>query len=606
MKTLILILIFSAKIFSAECDIAKLTNDCRVFDSAPAQITLPDGTSFPNPRAKLKSGGIGEAKEMSTPMGTGSRGDYNAHIALAEEDIKLKAKLSKALNSEKKITEEFKMFLLTPQPTNYFWGVVKQTDGKYVVGDKPMINTVMAPWPPNGPNQKFSQVPIKDFLELLNSDQISQNTKKEISKMFEHHQKTQALYQGQNIYAGNVEKKPDLAELAKIQKRKDRVQELFKISKDAFSKVFDKNGASADNEALRETIASLNFKFESEVSDDHKSTCKHGPNAYYDQITHTFVICDSILNYPDNQLVGIIGHEMGHSLGACSLSKGLDVVSPNILKSFIQNRSINGNDSDQAILNYVNQNLSENKVARLLNNVTLSPAFIVAAERAQLSTKKIKEIPLDANPLTKAKECLIKNSNFREVDQEDADKITENVTNVFNSHAFPVSPADKKDLQKRVDKYHACIGGVGKESETEEAMADVWGAIVMEEYLAENPPTDDLARLSLFSFFSESFCSQYREKPSFGLPIRHTNFSLYQLKQMSEMGHAQQQQNLKLKHPPNEKRLNHVYMSSPSIAKALKCDNGKNSACLDMVRNYSKYPPQSSTPGSNSSVKEVR
>ena len=53
MKAFFFLSVFSTLAQAADkpvCDVSKLTLDCRIFDSAPAEIKLSDGTAFPNPR----------------------------------------------------------------------------------------------------------------------------------------------------------------------------------------------------------------------------------------------------------------------------------------------------------------------------------------------------------------------------------------------------------------------------------------------------------------------------------------------------------------------------------------------------------------------------
>lgn len=564
-----------------------LTRDCRIFDSSPSEIVLPDGTSFPNPRRPQVDNG-----PVFPTQAVYSASMIETANKTASETIQARARLAKYLSAEKDISEDFRMNLLSDPQLGILMGVDLDRDGNFITPPYLMQGPLLIKffWPPNGNQQKYQDVDISQLIEFLNSKRLSSKTKNELKTVLQLQKKTTSLYGSVNTEAQEAVQKQKMEKEAFLQKRRARAVALIAVAKRSFDKIFNSNSSQKDAQSLKATIDNLNFKFEDELTPDLKKECANGPNAFYYPPLHTFVICNSILNYPDNQLVGIIGHEMGHSISSCNLTLGLDKVDPTMLDSLIEKPTINGNSGDLNQLIEIKGNLPSNLAVRISNDYIMSDTFVKYADSVQLYTPIVKKIKKEDYPLASAKQCIVNNSKFRDVSKIDAKKLTDGTAKIFNERGSKISAADLVDLQERNEKLIECTGGLDKVSETDEAISDMWGSLAMEEYLTENPPKTDLERFSLYSFFGSSYCAEHTEKANYVTQIRPQQLSLNQLKAVAKTGEFQKQDRFSRRHPTTEVRLNDVYFSMPKIAQSLGCGVGKNSECFDKLKNFARAP----------------
>ncbi|MCK6597341.1 MAG: hypothetical protein L6Q37_03185 [Bdellovibrionaceae bacterium] len=583
-----------------ECDVSRLTKDCRLFDASPAEITLPDGTFFSNPRSP---------KINSNPYSTNSsdyKGSQNSGIildkkkteelnTLASDLIQARSRLAKALNSEKDMSEDFRMSLLADPTSTLFFNLKVDTNGKLTTFSPLSSTQIKFFWPPNGKKQKYQDISISDLIDFLNSDKVSKKTQKEIANVFNLQNKVNMAYNYSNAISPAEEATKNQQAQIFQKMRKNRTLELIDIAKRSFQKIFDQNASHKHNKVLKETIETLKFKFEDEVPKElSKSGCADGPNAFYYPTLHTFVICNSILNYPDNQLVGIIGHEMGHSISSCSLSLGLDKIDPEMLDSFLIKPSINTNPMDKKTLYEIKSSLPNDKIVRINNDYIMSKSFVEYATEVQLYTPLVKKIDKEDYPFNSAKECIVKNSKLRDTSIEDTTQLTRKTSEMFKKSGTTLNVDDQQSLQNRNNQFMECLGGFDKASETAEAMSDMWGSIAMEEYLIENPPKTDLEKLSLYSFFGSNYCRSHYEKQKFPIQTRTQKFSLLELKSIALTGVSMDMKHLNRNHPLDEVRLNDIYFSMPKIAESLGCSPGKNSECFEKIKNFSRISQKNS------------
>lgn len=601
---------------AVECDVTQLTRDCRLFDSAPSEIVLPDGTSFPNPRKPKTESAINDS---SGPFGYGAvvldQKAIDAQNLLLGEMVQVKSRLASVLNKEKNLSEDFKMNLLS-DPLGSLFRVDMDSNGRFVKfpNMSPDQNKVKFFWPPDGkPSSSYQDIALDDLVGFLNSKNLSVETRAELKRVVDLQKKYNGIFNDYSKRQVEVDQQKQKDRSEQLKKRKVKARELIDVAKKAFKKVFDANSNQGHASDLKITLEKLTFKFEDEVPESvKKKSCANGPNAFYHPPLHTFVICDSILNYPDNQLVGIIGHEMGHSIGSCSLSLGLDLVDPKMLASFVTRPSANASMVDNLVLDKVHSALPSNNAVRIGNDFFMSEAFMKYADSVKLYTPLAQKIPNENYPFASARDCIVSNSKFRQVSPDDGVKMTKKTVEVFKEQGIDFSDADKKSLLERNNRSVECLDGFDHVSETEEAIADMWGSLAMEEYLTQKPAQTEIEKLSLYSFFGSNYCSSYIEKPVYTSTVRPQQFSLSALRTIAQTGRMQEQQRMNREHPPAEVRLNDVYFSLPKIAKSLGCDPGKNIDCFEKLRNFSKYqaaaskvPPKGSN-GENQNMIEVQ
>ncbi len=590
MKTFFFLGISSLLVHAADkpaCDVSVLTRDCRIFDSYPAEIKLSDGTSFPNPRhPKTDPQGMGMGMGMGMKPDPAKMEEYdNSSMRL----IQARRQLAKALSSEKKMTSEFQMNVLTDPHFVFFSFINFDKNGKLSKKQNMLNMPVKFLWPPNGNQQNFQTVSIDDMVEFMNSENVSLQTRRALKDVIELQIKSHSILAGaySNPASNEALNSQQEQQKAHMQQRRDKAKELFDVAKNSFKKNFERNASNKNKRALNQTIDDLTIKFEDEIPSDLRKPCQNGPNAYYNPPTHTFVVCDSVLNYPDNQLVGIIGHEMGHSISACSLSLGLDKVDPQMLESLLSKKSANANRIDNELLEDLKRAMPQNHTVRINNDYFMSESFRSYTDKIKLFTPIVEKIDKEDYPFAKVKECIVKNSNFRIVSEEDSTKLTSTTSQVFQSQGSPLSVEDQRQLQSRNEYFIECLGGFDKADESDEAMSDMWGALAMEEYLTQHPPKSDLEKISLYSFFGISYCNHHQEEVKYTSKIRPQQLSLLSLRSIAKSGRMQDQLRLSLVHPPHEVRLNDLYFSLPKIAEILDCSPGKNTQCFDKLKNFS-------------------
>lgn len=199
-------------------------------------------------------------------------------------------------------------------------------------------------------------------------------------------------------------------------------------------------------------------------------------DASYDTTAHSVKFCDGLKNFPISALVGMIGHEIGHSGDSCSV-QCYHVHAPNRSRLTLPNNYLRSSEADAA---FQAELRSSNQAISLTARALMSRPEIVQRWRDVPGVIINEPMPLNNYPLNAIRRCLI-----------DQDKIWE-------------APATEPTDQIARDRNT----GPGCKSHTDsESMADVWGAFALGKYFDKHPEKRGAAALGMFESRKKELCS---------------------------------------------------------------------------------------------------
>jgi hypothetical protein len=581
-------LFLSISIFASQnhqCLEKALDESCKEFEKLPDYIQLPDGTGYPNPKkSSTKQSGEESYKKESKEYKPSkeyepatSKEDSGYGLQLNPEQMQKfvvnQAKVLRILNTlptSQQVSEEFKVSF-----ASNFAFLSGSAEGEIFIY-----------WPPKGQG-KVQKIPTAEFKKYVSS--LPEIQKKQILELQNEineglkRQQEEFRFAAMSKLAREIEIMKE--QKNKLSQRNSRINELFKFSQNEIIKTITKgrsyNQLSPEELSLVKKVETIKLK-PTEIPDppDYQG-CKGGPNASYFTEKHEIYICGSYMSYPDTNIISAIGHEIGHSIDPCNCSNPLHrVINP--IPS-----SDNTNSENQKLLSETMQRLGSAKEYTNLNFELFSNN---EAKEHLIKKNYIEEvskgIPFEKHPAFETNKCLVKEFGLREIASTDVEA---GVMQFI--HEYELLTGKKVD-QEKIDEFKKklleqknCSFGLTHKSQMNEVISDVYGAVVQQEYIKQNPSHSN--KLSQFAFFWGEICKKSPEN-------QNQNNSLADILSAREVVFKEGQK----PHPENRKRVIAVNMQMPEVRKQFNCPLEGRSKCIDLMLN-----PKSADKASSDSKK---
>jgi len=302
----------------------------------------------------------------------------------------------------------------------------------------------------------------------------------------------------------------------------------------------------------------VNLPNDSKVYGNQTCNTKAG-NAFYQPADHTINICASVLKNPDEALVSILAHEMGHSIDPCNIQWDMPIYKIDV--SRVQNFA-----ADQSpTMVKIRVAADQCKAAGL---TTCSVFLKDRAEANQYATaaallkREGQGQDLADYPFEGVKSCLQSPAgggfHSNESAIHDLQLEAQDAVNQLNEGAN-LSPADRFAQQEKMKKLFSktdCSSNFIKQpSQMQEVMADWFGNEVLNDYLRDHPRVGDAPedKLRPIAFLAKNYCGDVASAQSArGLANITSRIA-------SDS------------HPLNAERIDQIALREPEIRKYLGC-----------------------------------
>ncbi len=503
--------IFSPSAFAQEkksCDSSAVTRNCDFYKEREdkARITLPDGTFFDNPMVKASSGNkkLSESKERGLPGGgIGGGLDYPNAGPIYEAMLAQQSEVMDLFEGSK-LTTPFKMAFSTMVLGQLSFGA---TDLKL-------------PWPPDQKNAPMTNVKADDVLAYLKDtlDEphfsalqkiINQNKTKTDELMAEQQKQQQAKMKADH--------ERDVAETKDFENQSKRIQkvsELFKYAQDQVAEVIRKGRKDSELSPteieLIEKIQRLRLNDPLDPQTALSPTCLNSKeNAFYDK-QGTVTLCLSLLFHPNASIVGILAHEIGHSVDSCNFQMETWQIDNEKLEKMGQDHKLTSDESAELTDYFKNRKWLEINPDLIINDPNLQKKLAQAGV-----LKKISEgHSYSEYPFKKEYDCFVKANQFRETSKEDTNDTFQFLNKSVKGDATQKEKSRSVVLRYKsaMKKYPQCFRSITHAGQTQEVMADMMGALVEEKFILENPSRIEEERIGALAGLVEK--SVYRTRPS--------------------------------------------------------------------------------------------
>lgn len=277
--------------------------------------------------------------------------------------------------------------------------------------------------------------------------------------------------------------------------------------------------------------------------DNSKEMASHGcelPNAAYDLEKHEFKACPQVLNFPEGSLIGVIGHELGHSIDPCS--SALDFAKDGAKFPDWMDTLAN---SSQGPVAFKGIKAKDNPFANVISCLQ-SPSSIHV------------QIPSREKLISEANSQLKKLN--QSADGEGLDATAARLEDKVSS------------LKQNYDDFKGC-SQLTNSILIDESFADWMSSQVVADKIS-NLPADKASEIAfastglLYSTACPDIASQAYAKATAAAPNCKT------LKNFSELGKGHIDSS-ELPHPEQSQRVNRIFYAKPEIKKALACQGGE-------------------------------
>ena len=540
------------------CDLDSITDDCKIFDGEKP-IRYPDGTEIPMlakpepPNSKI----VSNSRRRSTQA--------QEELALASKRLSWEVRQSILSH-----LREVNGYTLNNQAKLYLSNNPELFDR--LLDSSKSAEEVIVPWPMSGATSlveepKLERLPIsrvKNFLQFNVSIMVRRRIKRELARL------EKLTDQGGGSfpygYASlentvSTRRKGDVQVL--VTKAKRKVEKILLAGRKVSDLSDEEKGLLIKIKDIKPVFTAKNARqCRSEVG-----------TAYYQISDNTIQICPQLVNYPDQALMAVIGHELSHPMDPCrsqlsywkinSLTASrLERMGPGkeITKSPARNQLF------QLLVNMsTKMNIDRTTASFELSN---SPEDIAYFEKIGLLDKISSGIPAKDYPLAEVYKCLTKSKggSFREKDEKDLRKKAEEIV-AYRSEVLGSSYNPKKDVEKIVEafkRYPQC-DGISNRSQINEAVSDWVGTEVAADFIKGKKLETPNERLSAVGFYAILACLERRK------------MELSQASVPEVVAAAKHDwELLNDSHAASARRLSKVYLNHPDIKKALGCKGGSH------------------------------
>ncbi len=554
------------------CNAKAITRDCAFFKERKDQqkITLPDGTYYDNPlyeAANKPSSGSGMGMMSSGGNGSGfGNGVYGGGMGMAAgagANENYQSMMDKALRDQSDILDVLDGSGLS----NEFKLAYSQGAAFYAASPTAVISL---PWPPTQKGAARKNLSAKE-LESYLMQKLGMNKykalkkvvdakKAPIEKQFLEQQKLQQEMLKQRQEAQETQR----IETANKSRREARLKELFDYAKEHEIQILTRGKPESQwSDVEKAMVAKLRALKLAPMSESSiSSICiSNSDNAFYGY-NGTVNLCPGKLFKPDVDVLGAIGHEIGHSIDPCYFQMPQWTADTVKLSAYLQDPSV----TDE----------QKKKIEGMLmqgNPVDLDLKFFVDDEKLVddlvakgIFTKTREGFSFDKYPFKEEYSCLTKQTGFRENTKKD---IKETVDFLKKSAALSSDPQGAKlsidRYEKAINQYPQCLRSVAHNSQMGEVAGDMMGVLVQEKYVSEYPFKSEEEKVgsSMFARFS---CRSNEDKDP----------ESYSPSTISRVGLSI----LENEHPAHSSRVDHIALTVPGLADAYGCQR-KGPGCFD-------------------------
>lgn len=546
-----------------QCSAENLTAECRAFDSLPPVIVLPDGTSFKNPR---------KSQQIVNPPANTSMSNQKM-LEMQDDLLEVQVDFVRTLDKVS-LSEKFKSALANLLYLNLNLDETGELSLEKIPGateSNQQLYFVTVPWPPDDNKSKLQLRSPQEVLEYLNKT-LPLDAKKNLKKMADTRKK----------YYMGFSKPPvqtDVNISTVTEARKKRIADLVQFAKDSIVRTLtggrDLKLLTPEMQALVLKVQSVEYNSRVD-SASRKTHCNGGPNAFYNPANNKFEICDSMMNFPDSQLITVIGHEIGHAIDPCNCISGVQKINSQLLSSYLNMPSPIMTSDEREILTYI----GEAKETALNWDYYFSSELFNEFKRVELFTPKTPPVSYEKYPLLGARDCIVTGSKLRSVSKDKIPKMVDELAlDRKKGEGLKTTDAEKKDYIQRFQKFPDCISDFGKSSEVAESMSDMIGANVFADYLRQNPIKTVEEKIGSLSFFLQEVCDLNQLNNNYKSSIKRTPSVADLQKEIKTKAFRQVDP-----HARNLVRINELFLAHPEVAAAFNCKPHSNSEC------YKKFP----------------
>lgn len=578
MRTLVLALLCAPGVAVAAapaCSVESLTSSCDFFAERANQefISLPDGTRYRNPLSSASGRLVGEEDKMPPPFDPGAAAEN------ARKLFSLQARSLRALKGHG--TEEF-LLALTSGASLSTLGYRKSMEAARK--DAPpnaapegpgSAFPLMLPWPPDQPGAAVRLVSPDEFRSGF-LDKLPESARKDFDKVVAAAaEQIQAMPQAQMIPQPKRIKVPPA--------RRKRVDHLVEETRSALLGEIlrgRKYGQLSPAErAMHDKIATVRFRGGDDPTIAGPSCQGAAPNAFYNPDNHTFTLCPNFYEYPDAQLVSVIGHEMGHAIDPCGCQFHAHEIDRDRLR-----------EKQDVLLAQARKDPKRMKAVRFLltspDEMTsgylgreTSDEAIEWLERSGAIRRKAAAVSPEDYPYREATQCLKEQVGFRETSDQDLRKTAKAYARrVAAAGGSSIDRAEvEADALRSLRRFPQCPQTIGGPSQSGEAVADMLGAKVLGKYLSENPPKTIEEKIGAISAMSAGACQERAALDE--------GFSLDVPPEPNP-------------HPYPRERLDGIYLTDARVRKALGCAQPAGKSCLTKMGPTPSTSSADESPGS--------
>ncbi len=507
-------ILFISLMVSAEqstCDQSLIKESCDYLKSKAAEeyLTLSDGFKWKNP--------LYQNTQKQNPY---SSTNSDVYIDVIENKIERQVEIQRILDevSKKlKLSDKFKMafsqdiYMLT-------------TVNPAAMG---MMNMSL-PIPIGDESAKFRTVTVDEVKEIFSRfpEKQQKKIKDVVNKGYIKSISLTATVM-EEIRAQEIGKKKIITDNVQ------RVERLFELAKESLIRKISQGKAShelsGEQKSLIKRIETVKLNHGNDEKVYNESTCVNSfLNAFYRPLGHSINICPSYYSQPDSQIISVIGHEIGHSLDPCYSSKALVIPTQS--------------------------NAKDPSGYRMVSSVKSGDTAI-----AQSMTRS-------AHPLYVVEKCLISKIKIRQAEDVDV-RLAAQLKARYEQLDKNLNYEDRKSLEQnfysQINEDKLCLGSGLLSPEINEAMSDVYGKIVLNDYLVTHPIKNQHDRIAAIASYFQKICNSNGEK----------EIESDELQGMINKFHEE--------HPDTIKRIEKFTLQIPEVAKAFNCKRDPQYICYD-------------------------
>lgn len=199
-------------------------------------------------------------------------------------------------------------------------------------------------------------------------------------------------------------------------------------------------------------------------------------NASYNNNSHGVRFCRGLANFPLTALVGMIGHEIGHSADSCSSQSYLIYAENQSLLQFPERMT--SVDSSYASGEFIEALRRTRGPVQFITKFMMHERDVVESWRGRPGIEfRAEPMPLSRYPLNQIRMCLTEQDNLW-------------------------TPSNSDHVAIHSDKDPGC------DTQSDfEGVADIWGAYALEKFLQRNPQIKGAQALGLFESRKPELCS---------------------------------------------------------------------------------------------------